>query len=536
MQDRPADTDSSRGARGRSAWTSFSRCILLALLSTLVVGVSGAQAITTPGPEFVLKEASLSLVEWQSLSSGEPRPDQWGYKVAVSPEACPPPARECERPGTQYFEVQRSPGGPQFYIPYRQNLGFVPVDEVVWIGVGALTKREEHNPRPIQGAKDFPYSEEIPVHVADTGMQGYPAPYRLWTEGDTVYWGGEGEVEDSGAYGYKVAVSVSPRCEAIENKCHRETDTIEVAKSGDGVQSFSPCLEDLNFTPEGDVFVGVGAIARPETNPASYTGSEVAVSVPPCPQPNAIIEQAHVEELHPGGPTPPVSSQAPSVTGTAAVGFLLTASAGAWQPQPNSYAYQWQICNVAGAGCENISGATGTTFPLTGGDFGHRLRVVVTAQNSGGSATAVSSPSPVIGSTVESEVEWSFAWGRSYTIVESLGLHAVTSGAHVEVVCRGAKCPFQVADITPVAHSSGCHTRRCDQTHGNDSGPEADLAHLFKGRHLRPGTVIIVRVTKPGWVGRSYTFTVRTNERPSHPRPTCLAPDSTQPSACVGGS
>ena len=48
--------------------------------------------------------------------------------------------------------------------------------------------------------------------------------------------------------------------------------------------------------------------------------------------------------------------------------------------------------------------------------------------------------------------------------------------------------------------------------------------------------MIIVRVTKPGWVGRFYTFSVRANQRPSHPRPTCLAPDSTVPSPCSGGS
>ena len=510
------------------------------LLSVLLLGVSGAQAIT-PTPE-LKPTASGSLVEWESLTLHGFPVDQWGYKIAVSREPCPQPERVCKSArDTDYFEVQRSPVEPQRYIPYVQNLSFIPVGGVVWVGVGALPVRGGPpallGPGPVQ----YPYSEEIEVPVVDTHVSGDPAPGVLWTEGDTVYW--EGVPSAAGAYGYKVAVSDIPRCEANGDSC-RLTDPFEVAKSGEGVQSFSPCLEHLGFKPVEDrVFVGVGTLNSQGTDPASYTGSEVAVSVPPCPKQESIVEELHHEELHqyevigsqPGGPAPPVNSQAPSLAGTAAVGYLLTAAPGGWQNQPNAYTYQWQICNEAGAGCGNISGAVGTTFPLTGGDFGHRLRVVVTAQNAAGSTPAVSLPSPAIGSTVESEVEWSFGWGRAYTIVESLGLHAVTAGAHVEVVCRGARCPFKVADVTPVARSSSCHARRCSQTHGDATGTEANLAHLFKGRHLRPGTVIMVRVTKPGWVGRLYVFTVRANARPSHPRPTCLAPESTQPSVCVGG-
>jgi hypothetical protein len=481
---------------------------------------------------------SRSVVEWESLTSLGFPVDQWGYKIAVSREPCPQSERVCKSERkTDYFEVERLPVEPQRYIPYAQNLSFVPVAGVVWIGVGAVPVRGGPpsllGPGPVQ----YAYSEEIEVPVVNTNVPGDPGPVVLWTEGDTVYW--EGAPSAAGAYGYKVAVSDIPRCEATGNSC-RLTDSFEVAKSGNGVQSFSPCLEHLGFKPVGDrVFVGVGTLGSQGTDPTSYTGSEVAVSVPPCPKQEVIVQELHqqqvVEKPQTAGPTPPVNSQVPSLAGTAAVGYLLTASPGAWQNPPNSYAYQWQICDAGGMGCQNISGAAGTTFPLTGGDFGHRLRVAVTAQNGGGSATAFSVPSPVIGSTVESDVEWSFGLGRSFTVVESLSLHEVTAGAHVEVVCRGARCPFKVADVTPVAHSSNCRSRRCGQTHGNATGSEAALGRLFKGRHLRPGTVIMVRVTKPGWVGRLYVFTVRANTRPSHPRPTCLAPDSTQASACVGG-
>jgi hypothetical protein len=504
----------------------------------MLLGVSGAQA-SGLAPVLKLGESDGS-VEWGLPASPF---TLWGYKIAVYGEGpCPlPNESECppRKEEPEYFEVSASPVEPQVFTPYFQNLPLsTPADGRVWIGVGALVS---------QNTNPLVYSKEVEVPVVHEGSQGDPAPSRLWTKEGTVYWDFHGKAVVPEAWGYKVAVSpisqvdVSgiPGCKLED--C-RQTKYVEVAKSGEPTQSFSPCLEQieqLGVKPINDrVFIGVGTLSDQGGQPATYTDSEVAVSLPHCPKQEGIVQEVRqqqvVDKLQAVGPAPPVNSQAPSVAGTAAVGYLLAASPGAWQNPPNSYTYQWQICDAAGAGCQSISGAAGATFPLTGGDFGHRLRVEVTAQNVGGSESAFSVPSPVIGSTVESEVEWSFGLGRSFTVVESLSLHAVTAGAHVEVLCHGPRCPFKITDVTPVAHSSNCRTHRCGP-HGNATGSEAALGRLFKGRHLRPGTVITVRVTKPGWVGRLYVFTVRANTRPSHPRPTCLVPDSTQPSACVSG-
>ena len=544
MQDRRADTKSPRGTLGRRALRRVTRCVALVVLSVPLVGVAGAQAVNVAP----VLELSGSLTEWISPTSLPFTP--WGYKIAVYGEApCPlPDESECptRKELPEYFEVSASPGERQVFTVYSQNIPFItPVEGHVWIGVGALLSQNTNPPA---------YSKEIQVPVVYEGAEGEPAPSRLWTTDDTVQWEAKslgGKAVDAQAWGYKVGISPISQVDVSDIPgCKKEncrgTKYVEVAKSGEGIQSFSPCLEQveqLGVEPvNGRVFVGVGTLSEPGGVPVSYTGSEVPLSLPHCPipvKPNPTepppTEPPPTEPKHLAPPPGPVNSQAPSVAGTAAVGYLLTASPGGWQNPPNSYTFQWQICDPAVTSCQNISGATGATFPLTGGDFGYRLRVVVTAENGGGSATAVSLPSPVIGSTVESEVEWSFGWGRSFTVVESLSLHAVTAGAHVEVLCRGARCPFKVADVTPVAHSSNCRAHRCGP-HGNATGSEALLGRLFKGRHLQPGTVIMVRVIKPGWVGRLYVFTVRANTRPSHPRPTCLAPDSTQESACVGGS
>ena len=79
---------------------------------------------------------------------------------------------------------------------------------------------------------------------------------------------------------------------------------------------------------------------------------------------------------------------------------VLKASAGAWNGDPITYAYQWQRCEPDGEGCTNIAGATGATYAIGPEDVGHTIRVVVTASNLVGSSSAESAAtSAVVGAT-----------------------------------------------------------------------------------------------------------------------------------------
>jgi LmbE family N-acetylglucosaminyl deacetylase len=92
-----------------------------------------------------------------------------------------------------------------------------------------------------------------------------------------------------------------------------------------------------------------------------------------------------------GGGSVPVSSGLPVISGAAVVGQSLSASTGTWSGSPSSYAYQWQSCDAAGAGCAAVAGATGSSYLVVDGDLGRTLRVAVTATNAvGTSAPAVS--------------------------------------------------------------------------------------------------------------------------------------------------
>ena len=93
-------------------------------------------------------------------------------------------------------------------------------------------------------------------------------------------------------------------------------------------------------------------------------------------------------------PDPPANIGAPSIAGTAERTFTLTASPGAWTPAGAAYAYQWQ--RDTGGGFADIAGATAPTYALVAADVTFAVRVLVTATNVDGSATATSAPTPPV--------------------------------------------------------------------------------------------------------------------------------------------
>jgi hypothetical protein len=87
-----------------------------------------------------------------------------------------------------------------------------------------------------------------------------------------------------------------------------------------------------------------------------------------------------------------VNSTAPSISGIPRSGHTLTAEPGGWSGSGSiTYAYQWQACDQQGAGCEDIEGASASSYTPVDGDIGSALRVLVTATDDNGSLPATSS-------------------------------------------------------------------------------------------------------------------------------------------------
>jgi hypothetical protein len=98
----------------------------------------------------------------------------------------------------------------------------------------------------------------------------------------------------------------------------------------------------------------------------------------------------------PAAAASPVNSGAPQLSGVAQVGAVLSTSTGSWTGSPTTYAYQWQRCDAAGSACASVAGATSSRLQLGSSDAGRTVRVLVTAWNTAGSASARSDASAVV--------------------------------------------------------------------------------------------------------------------------------------------
>lgn len=93
----------------------------------------------------------------------------------------------------------------------------------------------------------------------------------------------------------------------------------------------------------------------------------------------------------------PVSSAAPTISGSTVVGRRLSESHGTWSNAPTSFTYEWQRCNRLRANCRAIAGATGRSYTVAVADAASTLRVLETAANSrAASAPASSQPTAVV--------------------------------------------------------------------------------------------------------------------------------------------
>lgn len=109
--------------------------------------------------------------------------------------------------------------------------------------------------------------------------------------------------------------------------------------------------------------------------------------------------------------TVPTNSSAPVVSGRLASGTTLSATAGAWNFLPNSYAYTWQRCSGTNANaCTDIPGASGTTYAVNATDIERGgVRVLVSASNLNGSSQGAASNI----ATTDSPASGAFTLGKT---------------------------------------------------------------------------------------------------------------------------
>ncbi len=125
----------------------------------------------------------------------------------------------------------------------------------------------------------------------------------------------------------------------------------------------------------------------------------------------------------------PKNTEAPSVSGEAKEGQLLTASSGKWSgTEPIVYEYEWLRCNTSGASCAQAQAASLLpTYSAVAADVGHTLRVKVLAKNIAGSASAESEKTATVKGVLPANT----------VLPVTLPAVTVTEGGSVEATTEG---------------------------------------------------------------------------------------------------
>ena len=128
------------------------------------------------------------------------------------------------------------------------------------------------------------------------------------------------------------------------------------------------------------------------------TATNTAGSATVGSNPTALVQQSTTTG-------PPRVVVEPSISGTLVQGRVLFASIGTWAgTTPLSYTYQWMRCGSDGglsdaSNCTSIEDADTSTYTLTAGDVGSRMRIRIAASNSLGAQTVASNATAAIQSS-----------------------------------------------------------------------------------------------------------------------------------------
>jgi streptogramin lyase len=228
-------------------------------------------------------------------------------------------------------------------------------------------------------------------------------------------------------------------------------------------------------------------------------------------------------------PLAPAAIEAPTVTGVPTQGGTLSVGTGTWQNGTGSFSYQWESCDPSGTGCMPLPGEVGSQIVASSSDIGRTLRAIVTASNVAGSASTSSNASGVIAAPAQgvsassaqahreitSTASWKFGWNSHFTIVQSLVLHDLPTGAHIETRCVGRGCPFGHHTYSEAtAADARCHRADCRTRPRKVGAGELDLAPPLRGHRLGPKARLTIAVTAPEYVGKQFSYTVRTRRGP----------------------
>jgi hypothetical protein len=205
----------------------------------------------------------------------------------------------------------------------------------------------------------------------------------------------------------------------------------------------------------------------------------------------------------------PKTTSPPTIEGKFQVGETLTAGNGLWANNPTEYTYQWQRCNSSGSGCVDITGAASKTYKLVSADVDKTVRVLVTAANTDGKATANSHPTPVISddtaprNTVRPAITGTAQVGQTLTVSNGTWTGGATTFTYQWQRCdeNGSGCvnvPGANSRSYGVRSDDQGHTMRVLVTAANTAGKTTADTDRSSQIQAAPGGTVVVTTTAAG--------------------------------------
>ena len=265
-----------------------------------------------------------------------------------------------------------------------------------------------------------------------------------------------------------------------------------------------------------------------------------------------------------GADAPPKFTSPPAVQGDAVVGATLTAIAAfTGEPLP-TVKYQWRRCPATGGSCDQIADATAATYVVTSADLGFRLGVRITLKNKVDSInlqsvttavvvaastpdptptptpTPTPSPTPRPSPKPDPTPDPTPASANSFTepVAPIVDINARATLLRPFPIVRirgyfksgGVRVTLLSVNAPRSSHvAARCVGKGCPVRSVSVASAPARL-RAFE-RFLPAGTVLQVRVTSAGRIGKYASFRIRAHSAPLR-NDLCLMPGKTKPAAC----
>lgn len=257
-----------------------------------------------------------------------------------------------------------------------------------------------------------------------------------------------------------------------------------------------------------------------------------------------------------GEDAPPAFTSSPTITGDAVVGATLAAQA-SWTGHPVPTArYTWRRCPATGGSCDAITGATEAQYVVTVADLGFRLGVKIQLKSKGFDAIAAASVTTAVVVAAPVQVPTppppppTTPTSDPTPVTPQTGTSfAVPVAPIVDVTARATMLrPFPVVRIRGYFRRGGvrvtllsvngprsahitarCVGRGCPIRTLSVAAAPARL-HPFE-RFLPAGTVLQVRVTRAGSIGKYASFLIKARSAPAR-SDLCVMPGRARPARC----